>query len=137
MITIKNIWNRDSNEAKFIRAYLECALWSSSDESDESGGNPLDQNYDLSDFDESAINDAITDCQDFMRLYSGAFNGAYDQAGYDLWLTRNGHGTGFWDRPEVYGESHAKQLTKACGFRKKFSGLNAYVHDGKIFFAGG
>ena len=27
----------------------------------------------------------------------------WKQMGYDLWLTRNGHGTGFRDRPAVYG----------------------------------
>jgi hypothetical protein len=27
-----------------------------------------------------------------------------EQLGHDLWLTRNRHGAGFWDRPEVYGE---------------------------------
>jgi hypothetical protein len=25
-----------------------------------------------------------------------------DQAGHDLWLTRCGHGTGFWDRGNLY-----------------------------------
>jgi hypothetical protein len=33
------------------------------------------------------------------------------QIGHDLWLTRNGHGTGFWDRPEVYGNENARILT--------------------------
>ena len=33
------------------------------------------------------------------------------QMGHDLWLTRNRHGVGFWDRPEVYGETNAKILT--------------------------
>lgn len=30
---------------------------------------------------------------------------AYGEAdlGHDLWLTRNGHGSGFWDKPEKYG----------------------------------
>ena len=28
----------------------------------------------------------------------------WSQAGHDLWLTRNGHGVGFWDRADdVYG----------------------------------
>jgi len=27
-----------------------------------------------------------------------------DQLGHDLWFTRNRHGVGFWDRPEVYGD---------------------------------
>jgi hypothetical protein len=33
-----------------------------------------------------------------LRQYSA------EQVGHDLWLTRNGHGAGFWDRPEVYGK---------------------------------
>lgn len=33
------------------------------------------------------------------------------QIGHDLWLTRNGHGVGFWDRPEVYGADNARVLT--------------------------
>ena len=24
----------------------------------------------------------------------------------------NGHGTGFWDRPEIYGKHHAKRFTE-------------------------
>ena len=40
------------------------------------------------------------------------------QLGHDLWLTRNGHGTGFWDRPEIYGQATAELFTmvaKAMG----------------------
>lgn len=33
------------------------------------------------------------------------------QLGHDLWLTRNGHGAGFWDRPEIYGKENARILT--------------------------
>jgi len=33
------------------------------------------------------------------------------QIGHDLWLTRNGHGTGFWDREDVYGAENARALT--------------------------
>lgn len=33
------------------------------------------------------------------------------QVGHDLWLTRNGHGAGFWDRPKVYGSHDARILT--------------------------
>jgi hypothetical protein len=37
------------------------------------------------------------------------------QLGHDLWLTRNGHGSGFWCRTEVYGEDNAKLFTRlAC-----------------------
>jgi len=32
------------------------------------------------------------------------------QIGHDLWLTRNGHGAGFWDRPKIYGADNARVL---------------------------
>ena len=52
-----------------------------------------------------------------LRLACSGHNGIdlsqYDQAqiGHDLWLTRNGHGVGFWDRPEIYGAENARTLT--------------------------
>ena len=42
--------------------YLICALWSSLDNSDEQGGNPLDENYDLQDFSPEAVERAESDC---------------------------------------------------------------------------
>lgn len=41
-----------------------------------------------------------------------------ERLGHDLWLTRNGHGAGFWDRPEIYGEANAilfTRIAKAMG----------------------
>ena len=35
-----------------------------------------------------------------------------EQAGHDFYLTRNGHGAGFWDRPELYGATVATTLTR-------------------------
>lgn len=34
-----------------------------------------------------------------------------EYVGYDLWLTRCGHGVGFWNRPKVYGAENAEKLT--------------------------
>ena len=42
----------------------------------------------------------------------------WHQIGHDLWLTRNGHGTGFWDRPDVYGNERCmifSAMAKAMG----------------------
>lgn len=36
-----------------------------------------------------------------------------EQLAHDIWLTRNHHGVGFWDRPEIYGDDNAKALTEA------------------------
>lgn len=34
--------------------------------------------------------------------------------GHDLWLTTRGHGTGFWDRPELAAAGLGAALTAAC-----------------------
>lgn len=61
---------------------------------------------------------AYIDCRNFLWAIGGndPVDGFYDldpeQLGHDLWLTRNGHGTGFWDRPEIYGEANARLFTR-------------------------
>lgn len=63
--------------------------------------------------------DALRDCRNFWWAYGDLIASEHaEQAGHDFWLTRNGHGTGFWDRPEVYGETLSNQLdraSRACG----------------------
>lgn len=87
----------------FTRAYLECALWSSHDNADESGGEPFDRNYDLSDLAPEALAMAADHCAQFQRDNTddlAAVSEVSDTArnGHDFWLTRNRHGAGFWDR---------------------------------------
>lgn len=80
---------------KFTRAYLECAIWSSSDDD----GNSLDDGRDISDISNDFIKDAIEDCNAFRESAGDMLADWTDeQAGHDFWLTRNGHGAGFWDR---------------------------------------
>ena len=81
----------------FTRAYVECALWSSCDENDE----PLDSNYGIEDMASAALAACAEDCADFRSANSAALaesNLSDESAGHDFWLTRNGHGAGFWDR---------------------------------------
>lgn len=55
--------------------------------------------------------EAYAACEKFTQLckvkginLSTAYPHMAEQIGHDLWLTRNGHGAGFWDRPyEMYG----------------------------------
>ena len=49
----------------FTRGYLECALWSSTDNSRDDGGDPLDDNYGIEDFSESALRESVADCKAF------------------------------------------------------------------------
>jgi hypothetical protein len=56
-----------------------------------------------------------------------------EQAGHDLWLTRNGQGTGFWDRPEVWGAEGADILTRCA---KSMGSTDAYAgDDGLVYFS--
>jgi hypothetical protein len=50
-------------------------------------------------------------------------------AGHDFWLTRNGHGAGFWDGD--LSEDVGNALTEAA---KKFGECHLYVgDDGQIY----
>lgn len=124
----------------FTRHYIIAALWSSNDESDESGGNPMDDNYSIEDLSIEALQECKNDCETFqivnrenLRLYYEHFryseHGYRELAGHDFWLTRNRHGVGFWDRglPDDLGE----RLTEAS---HKFKECHPYIgDDGQIY----
>lgn len=41
-------------------------------------------------------------------------NSDYEQAGCDYILSRNGEGSGFWDRASVYGTAAANAMQRVC-----------------------
>lgn len=99
--------------SEMVRDYLACALFAENDQSDpETGGQPLDQNYAIIDFAPEAIAQAKADCRAFLRKAAPLLRPMLDRrllksVGHDLWLTRNGHGAGFWDRgyPKAVGDA--------------------------------
>lgn len=79
---------------EFTTAYVECALWSSTDDD----GDALERDYQLHNIAEDTLAVMVSDCQDFQQLFGeGYIDHDPSQAGHDFWLTRNGHGAGFWD----------------------------------------
>jgi hypothetical protein len=110
---------------KFTEAYIRCALWASTDDV----GNPLDKKYGVANIEPDTLEHMVQDCFDFQSANADLLNGLNDeQCGYDFWLTRNGHGAGFWDRGlGLIGD----QLTEAA----KESGITElYVgDDGRIY----
>lgn len=87
---------------RVLDGYTDCALWSSID----SEGNPLDglglsisaetlagMRADVARF--LAQNDAL--CTAALECPGYTF----ERLGHDLWLTRNRHGAGYWDRAEL------------------------------------
>ena len=99
----------------FTQAYLECAEWSGIDDGEreafESSVSPG--------WSDVSIRRAEQTCSDFRAIAGDLLDEIDDaQAGHDLWLTRNRHGCGFWDRglgkvgdtltelAHPYGEAH-------------------------------
>lgn len=75
-----------------LDAYITCALWSSLDDA----GQPLDADATVADLHPTTLAQMRADCLDFLRNHEDTIGADTEQAGHDLWLTRNGHGTGFW-----------------------------------------
>jgi len=119
----------------FTQGYITCAPWSSTDNSREDGGDPLDDNYDESDIAPSTLAEIEADCADFqeanaadLTLYEEITGRPSDHAGHDFWLTRNGHGTGFWDRG---AGDVGERLTKAS---KVYGSRDLYVGDDGLIY---
>jgi hypothetical protein len=115
----------------FVRQYLETALWSSTDESRDEGGDPLDDNYTIADIAPESVERAVKDCEAFRRDNAADLAGIDDEsAGHDFWLTRNRHGAGFWDRG--YPDGLGKRLTDSA---HAFGEVHPMLgDDGRIHF---
>jgi hypothetical protein len=81
----------------FTEAYIESALWSSTDNADDSGGEPPDANYTVDDIAPETLAEMVKDCADFQESFGELVLDDLGRAGHDFWLTRNRHGAGFWD----------------------------------------
>jgi len=80
------------NAKLVLNDYIEAALWTE-DESAELDGATMDYVHD------DSIIDAWQDVKTFIATAGSLLDGMESgQIGHDFWLTRNGHGTGFWDR---------------------------------------
>lgn len=138
------------NMERVIKSYLKTALWSSNDEKDDNGGEPMDKNYDIDDFTSEAKKRAEKDCKKFITDLEKEVNkynksvededdkvlisnlddtnttsaANYEKLGHNFWLTRNGHGSGFADGD--YPEPIEKILTKLS---EKAGPVDLYVTD--------
>jgi hypothetical protein len=131
-------FNRDSLD-EFTRAYLEATLWSSNDESNEQGGDPMDRNYSVEDISPECIQSSIADCNRFRQENARDLELAEladSRAGFCFSLSRARHGSGFFDEYSSStepGEPYeaCQRLQDAC---RAFGEQNFYVgDDGKIY----
>lgn len=116
----------------FTRAYIETALWTSSDESTEQGGYPMDDSHDAEDIAPETLARMIEDCLEFQDAVGDSILEDTERAGHDFWLTRNGHAAGFWDgdwatpSPDPFYEDLGAYLTAAS---KHYHEFNLYIGD--------
>lgn len=135
---------------EFLAAYIEAALWSTTDDADDSGGQPLDRNFDDGDIAPETLARMRADCTEFLihklggrlieiaerleaegrwSLPAGADCSVIAFAGHDFWLTRCGHGCGFWDGdwPSGIGEG-LDRLAKEFGAYDLYIGDDGQIH---------
>lgn len=87
----------------FVMGYVVAALWTEEERLPEGSA--------IQNISSESLRKAYTECESFVAANLEFLSAAYDiypssgdgsdveeQAGHDLWLTRNHHGAGFWDR---------------------------------------
>ena len=114
---------------EFTKAYLEAALWSSTDGSTAQGGEPLDSNYRFEHICWASLRKMVHDCVVFQKENRTDIGDRLAQAGHDLWLTRNHHGAGFWETPDWPKEA-GERLTKAA---HALGEVSLWAHRGRIY----
>jgi len=112
----------------FTNQYIETALWASIDDD----GDSLDDNHDFSSIAPEALNEMQDDCLKFvtenLESIEADEDNDFSDAGHDFFLTRNGHGAGFWDGD--WSEPHATSLDEAS---KVFGESHLYVENDIIY----
>jgi len=117
------------NYDEFTQAYMEAMLWSETDDN----GDPYDSNYDVSDFSEEALAQIRIDADHFQKAANldriQNIENVQELAGHDFWLTRAGHGSGFWDGD--WSEPYGAELTELS---EKFGEQYIYIgDDGELY----
>lgn len=119
----------------FTNSYIETAFWAETangvPEDDESGNWDVslrDYGFTSDDLAPSALETIKADCADFYNANQHLFDDD-EQAGHDFYLTRNGHGAGFWDGD--YPEPNGTELTKAS---KAYGSVHFYVGDDQLVY---
>lgn len=114
----------------FTQSYIVTALWSSNDNSTPSGGYPLDRKYNSGDIERKTLERMAADCAQFQK--ENHFNLTVDiddtRAGFCFWLSRNGHGSGFFDESSL-SETVRDHLQANA---RAFGEFNLDLYRGKI-----
>ena len=110
-------------EKAFIQGFINCGLWV--DIAPES-----DKDITVESIAPETTQQINKLCRDFISDNKNLLDGlSFSQSGHDLYLTLNGHGTGFWDRGY---KNRGDLLTYKC---EKIGNKNFYLGDDtKVYF---
>jgi len=122
----------------FLGAYIEAALWSTTNDRHEDDPDNEAEMLDTAGYEIAPeTRQAMAgECEDFLSTFgdligkAGEMGRDIEHCGHDFWLTRNGHGSGFWDRD--LGDV-GDQLTRAAD---GFGNVDLYVGDDDLIHAG-
>lgn len=124
----------------FTLHYLECMLWSSTGDDNE----PLDKDHCFNDCSIKLLKEAKRECEQFQRqpCWIKAHDDNWwtaEQGGHDFWLTRNGHGTGFWDRYHTSAHNNVDIAGYILGeelheLSQAFGSIDAYIGDDNLIY---
>lgn len=113
----------------FTTRYLDTMFWASTCSDGERDDRPLGDLYGPEDIDAEGLAEILQDCHDFQEANSDDIGVFSSRAGHDFFLTRNGHGAGFWDGdwPEGIGKRLA-EASKVYGTQGVMAGDDGLLH---------
>jgi len=110
------------NDKIVLNNYIEAAIWT---EEENEGLEGASMEYVHAD----SLIDSWQDVKKFILMAGSLLDGMEsEQIGHDLWLTRNGHGTGFWDRGLGEKGETLTKLASSMGTKNLFWGEDGKIH---------
>ena len=131
-----------SRLSAFVLAYIEAMLWVGMlcGDSDCNDCGSHGDDYSVEDIAPDTMAEILRDCENFQASCGSAIDvWGTEQAGHDFYLTRNGHGAGFWDRTTCADASFSRESVAKLGKRLTdaahvYGSFSLYVgDDGKLY----
>ena len=121
---------------EFLKQYIETAIWASHPINEAGKEEPSfeHQNFNADDLAPETLAEMKEDCKAFQKDNATDLATRSDEGagGHDFWLTRNGHGAGFWDGD--WENDVGQRLTEAA---RIYGTSDLYLgDDGKLYLHG-
>ena len=109
--------------------YIETAMWSTTLDDNSF----MDDTYDVTDLAPETAKELREEMEEFIDKYFHLVtvedaDTSLVRFAHNFWLTRNGHGAGFWDGDYKNGDT----LTEAC---KEYKEIDLYVGDDGLIYS--